>query len=82
MIAMRAARLGINFSKLKFAIESEGDNRGMLGLDDRISAGMSGLRTMAADNAGPVPHNSKKWSNGRISTLPSAVPFATQPEIG
>jgi uncharacterized OsmC-like protein len=56
VIAMRAARLGINFSKLEVAVESEGDNRGILGLDDRISAGMSALRTtvqIAADNAGP-----------------------------
>jgi uncharacterized OsmC-like protein len=56
VIAMRAARLGINLSKLEVAVESEGDNRGILGLDDRISAGMSALRTtvqIAADNAGP-----------------------------
>jgi uncharacterized OsmC-like protein len=55
VIAMRAARLGINLSKLEVAVESEGDNRGILGLDDRISAGMSGLRTtvqITADNAG------------------------------
>jgi uncharacterized OsmC-like protein len=56
VIAMRAARLGINLSKLEVAVESEGDARGILGLDDRISAGMSGLRTkvqIAVDNAGP-----------------------------
>jgi hypothetical protein len=42
--------------KLEVAVESEGDNRGILGLDDGISAGMSALRTtvqIAADNAGP-----------------------------
>jgi hypothetical protein len=53
---MRAARLGINLSKLEVAVESEGDNRGILGLDDGISAAMSALRTtvqIAADNAGP-----------------------------
>src|SRR5438552_2823804 len=56
VIALRAARLGINLSKLEVAVESEGDTRGILGLDDRISAGMSALRTtvqIAADNAGP-----------------------------
>lgn len=55
VIAMRAARLGINLSKLEVAVESEGDNRGILGLDNRISACMSGLRTtvqITADNAG------------------------------
>jgi OsmC-like protein len=53
---MRAAHLGINLSKLEVAVESEGDARGILGLDQRISAGMSALRTtvqIAADNAGP-----------------------------
>jgi uncharacterized OsmC-like protein len=56
VIAMRAAHLGINLSKLEVAVESEGDARGILGLDERISAGMSALRTtvqIAADNAGP-----------------------------
>ena len=56
MIAMRAARLGINLTKLEVAVESDSDNRGILGLDDHISAGMSSLRTnvqIAADNANP-----------------------------
>jgi uncharacterized OsmC-like protein len=56
VIAMRAARLQINLTRLEVAVESEGDHRGILGLDDRISAGMSPLRTtvrIAADNAGP-----------------------------
>jgi len=38
------------------AVESEGNNKGMIGLDDRISAGMSGLRTtvqIAARNRTP-----------------------------
>jgi uncharacterized OsmC-like protein len=55
VIAMRAARLGINLAKLEVAVEGEGDTRGILGLDDRISAGMSELRTtvqITADNAG------------------------------
>jgi uncharacterized OsmC-like protein len=45
VIAMRAARLGIELSKLEVAVESDGNNQGIIGLDDRISAGMSGLRT-------------------------------------
>ena len=55
VIAMRAARLGINLSKLEVVVEGEGDTRGILGLDDRISAGMSELRTtvqITADNVG------------------------------
>ena len=56
VIAMHAARLGIDLSKLEITVESDGDSRGILGLDDRISAGMSALRTIVqitADNAGP-----------------------------
>jgi uncharacterized OsmC-like protein len=56
VIAMRAASLGINLTKLEVSIESEGDHRGILGLDDDVSAGMSSLRTnvqIAADNADP-----------------------------
>jgi uncharacterized OsmC-like protein len=56
VIAMRAARLGVNLTMLEVAVESDGDHRGILGLDDRISAGMSSLRTsvqISADNANP-----------------------------
>jgi uncharacterized OsmC-like protein len=54
VIAMRAARLGVNLTTLEVTVESDGDHRGILGLDDRISAGMSSLRTtvrIGADNA-------------------------------
>src|SRR6266478_6831520 len=56
VIAMRAARLGVNLTMLEVAVESHGDHRGILGLDDRISAGMSSLHTtvqIGADNANP-----------------------------
>jgi uncharacterized OsmC-like protein len=56
VIAMHAARLGVNLTTLKVTVESDGDHRGILGLDDRISAGMSSLRTsvqIGADNANP-----------------------------
>jgi uncharacterized OsmC-like protein len=45
VIAAQAARLGISLTKLEVTVEGEGDNRGMLGLDDAISAGHSALRT-------------------------------------
>lgn len=53
---MRAAQLGISLSKLEVTVESDGDHRGILGLDDQISAGASALRTkvrIGADNAAP-----------------------------
>lgn len=45
VIAMRAARLDIVLTTLEVTVECESDQRGLLGLDDRISAGIATLRT-------------------------------------
>ncbi len=45
VIAAQAARLGINLTKLEVTVEGEGDHRGMLGVEDAISAGHSTMRT-------------------------------------
>jgi uncharacterized OsmC-like protein len=42
-IAMRAAKQGIALRALEVTVESESDNRGMLGLDEQISPALSGL---------------------------------------
>ena len=42
-IAMRAAKQGVNLRTLEVTVESYSDNRGMLGLDDNISAGLSAI---------------------------------------
>src|SRR5256714_2987080 len=55
-IAMNAARRGINLTTLEVTVEADGDNRGILGMDDAVSAGHAALRTnvkIAADNASP-----------------------------
>jgi uncharacterized OsmC-like protein len=44
-IAMRAAKLGVTLTTLEVTVESSSDNRGMLGLDDKISAGLSPITT-------------------------------------
>ena len=44
VIAMRAARLGIDLTTLEVLVTSDGDTRGMLGLDE-ISAGYSAMQT-------------------------------------
>src|SRR6185295_14783779 len=54
VIAMNAARRGINLTTLEVTVEADGDNRGILGMDANISAGHAALRTnvkVAADNA-------------------------------
>jgi len=56
VIAQRAARLGIALRLLEVSVESESDHRGILGLDDRVSAGFSAMRVkvrIGADGADP-----------------------------
>ena len=48
VIATRAAKLGMTLSSLEVTAESEADQRGLLGLDERISAGMAGWRMKVA----------------------------------
>lgn len=43
VIAMRAAKLGVALDTLEVTVEGDTDHRGILGLDDRISAGQSAL---------------------------------------
>lgn len=45
VIAMRAARLGVKLETLEVTVESDSDNRGILGLDERVTAGLLSLRT-------------------------------------
>jgi uncharacterized OsmC-like protein len=45
VIAQHAARLGIELTRLEVTVAGDGDNRGILGLDETISAGHSAIRT-------------------------------------
>jgi uncharacterized OsmC-like protein len=45
VIAMRAAALGVILSSLEVTVESTSDNRGILGLDENVSAGLGSIRT-------------------------------------
>lgn len=54
-IAMRAARFGVNLSKLEVTVASESDNRGMLGLDENVSAGLQDLRVHVRVSAPGTP---------------------------
>jgi len=54
VVAQEAARRDVSLTKLVVTVESDGDLRGMLGLDETISAGHSAIRTnveIAASNA-------------------------------
>ena len=53
-IAMRAAKLGIELTTLEVTVESTSDMRGLLGLDERISAGFSAITTQVRIGAAGV----------------------------
>lgn len=53
VIAIRAAQLGVHLKTLETTVESESDQRGMLGLDESVSAAFTSMRIrvrIAADN--------------------------------
>ena len=49
---MRAAKLGVTLSNLEVTVESDSDNRGMLGLDENVSAGLGAVRMKVKIGAG------------------------------
>jgi uncharacterized OsmC-like protein len=56
VIAMRAARLGVHLNTLETTVESEQDQRGLLGLDESVSAAFTTMRIrvrIGADNVAP-----------------------------
>jgi uncharacterized OsmC-like protein len=44
LIAMRAAQLGVELSGLEVTVDSESDDRGILGIDDAVRAGPLSIR--------------------------------------
>lgn len=57
LIAMRAATLGITLDTLEVSVDSESDDRGILGIDDSVPAGpLSGrvLVRLTADGVAPA----------------------------
>jgi uncharacterized OsmC-like protein len=56
VIAMRAAQLGVQLTTLEATVESEVDQRGMLGLGENVSAAFTSMRLrvrIAADGVAP-----------------------------
>src|SRR5258708_13137314 len=57
VIAMRAAQLGVTLTTLEVTVDSESDDRGLLGMDDAISAGPLSVRVhvrIEPDGVAPV----------------------------
>jgi uncharacterized OsmC-like protein len=87
-IAMHAAQRGINLTALEVTVEGDGDARGLLGLDETVSAGHSALRThvrIAADNATPEQlQDLVQWSAAHAPvgrTVQDAAPNALRVDI-
>jgi uncharacterized OsmC-like protein len=57
VIAMRAAKLGIALQTLEVTVESESDTRGLLGLDESISAGLGAVRTRVKIGGNAATHS-------------------------
>lgn len=55
VIAMRAAQLGVTLTTLQVTVDSESDDRGLLGMDDAISAGPLTVRTRVRIGANDAP---------------------------
>lgn len=67
VIAMRAATEGIRLRALEVLVESESDNRGILGLANEVSAGLRALRMtvrISGDADPAVLENLVRWADG------------------
>lgn len=85
VIAMRAAQLGIVLSRLEVTVESQSDNRGLLGVDDSVPPGPLSMRVrvrMAADGVAPdVLHELVRWAEAHSpvgDAVRRAVPCSTE----
>ena len=66
VIAMRAAQLGVTLTVLEVTVETDSDHRGILGLDDQVSAGMRNLRLkvrIAGDAAPDTLREIASWAD-------------------
>jgi uncharacterized OsmC-like protein len=54
VMAMRAARLGFELSTLEVTVQSEADQRGLLGLDEKVSAAFTTMRILVKIGADGV----------------------------
>ncbi|TAK84996.1 MAG: OsmC family peroxiredoxin [Betaproteobacteria bacterium] len=88
VIAMRAAKLGVALSALEVTVETDSDLRGILGLDEKISAGQSAVRMkvrIAGDAPPDVLRGMVKWADEHSPvgcTLRSPPAYAVDIEVG
>ncbi|HEU4384480.1 MAG TPA: OsmC family protein [Anaeromyxobacteraceae bacterium] len=88
VIALRAAQLGVALAELEVTVDSESDDRGMLGMDGRIPAGPLSMRTRVRIGAPGVPPERLReiveWAEAHSpvgDAIRRAVPATTVIEI-
>lgn len=88
VIAMRAAKLGVALNALEVTVESESDNRGILGLEESVSAGLGAVRMkvrIAGDTQSQALRDIVAWADARSPvgcTLRSAPAYSLDIEVG
>jgi uncharacterized OsmC-like protein len=85
LIAMRAAMLGISLDTLEVMVDSESDDRGLLGIDDEVPAGpLSGRVSVRLTAAGVASSTLEEMAHWGVKHCPvcdaleRAVPVTTQ----
>jgi uncharacterized OsmC-like protein len=87
VIAMRAAKLGIALQTLEVTVESDADHRGILGLDEKVSAGQKALRTVVKISGDAAPGKLRElveWADAHSPvgcTLKDAPPCSLTVEV-
>jgi uncharacterized OsmC-like protein len=89
LIAMRAAHEGIELSRLEVTVDSESDDRGILGVDDRIPAGPLAVRILvriaAEGSSGEALRDIVEWARTHCpvdDAVRRAVPTTVEVETG
>lgn len=89
MIAMRAAQLGVSLTALEVTVDSESDDRGLLGTDDAVPAGPLSVRVrvrIRGDEATPEQLGEiVDWAEAHSpvgDAIRRSVPSRTEVEIG
>jgi uncharacterized OsmC-like protein len=89
LIGMRAAQLGIELSGLEVSVDSQSDDRGLLGMDDSIPAGPLSLRVrVSLASTGAQPEGLRELAEWGETHCPvcdaagRAVPISLEFETG
>ena len=88
VIAMRAAQLGVVLTRLEVTVDSDSDNRGLLGVEECVPAGPLSMRVhvlVAADRASPeLLRQIVHWAESHSpvgDALRRAIPCRTEVEV-